>query len=84
MIAGLCVSAGAEEKEPVKGLDMASDIVTAVFDKTNAFLQGNLVITMPADKPDTGQRFITNAIGQKVPASTAVKSAGSLHNDEAL
>lgn len=82
--AGLCFSAKAEEKEAAKGLDMVSDTVTAAFSKANALLSGNLDITMSLEKPDTGEQFTTNALGQKVPKSTALKSAGSLHNDEPL
>lgn len=74
-----------EAAEPeTKGLDMVSDTVASVFNKTNALLRGNLEITMSKDGQDTGQSYTTNAIGQRVPSSTAVKSAGSLHNDEPL
>lgn len=84
--AGLCLSAQAEEKEAAKakGLDMVSDTVATAFSKANALLSGNLDVTMSLEKPDTREQSTTNAIGQRVPKSTAIKSAGSLHNDEPL
>ncbi|MCM8790476.1 MAG: hypothetical protein NC938_02100 [Candidatus Omnitrophica bacterium] len=71
-------------QEEVKGLDLVSDTVALVFNKANAILTGNLDIDMSKDRQNTEGQYIRNAIGQKVPASTAVKSAGSLHNDEPL
>jgi len=82
--AGLCFSAQAEEKDAAKGLDMVSDTVAAAFSKANALLSGNLDITMPPKKPDTKEQSTINALGQRVPKTTAIKSAGSLHNDEPL
>ena len=94
-----CLTAHAEEKQQVKeqkpveqqkqqpdakGLDMVSDTVASVFDKANALLSGNLEVTMDKEKENTAVQYERNAIGQKVPKSTAVKSAGSLHNDEPL
>lgn len=85
LIAGTAVSAYAEErKEAAKGLDMVSDTVTTAFNKVNALLAGKLDITMSPEKPNTEEQFTTNAIGQKVPKSTAIKSAGSLHSDQPL
>ena len=85
LIAGACVSSYAEEDEQkAKGLDMVSDTVATAFNKANALLAGKLDITMSLDKPNTEEHFATNAIGQKVPKSTAVRSAGSLHNDQPL
>ncbi|MCX5677735.1 MAG: hypothetical protein NTY76_01345 [Candidatus Omnitrophica bacterium] len=84
IIAGLCFSAQAEEKDTAKGLDMVSDTVAAAFSKANALISGNLDVTMSLDKPDTKEQSTTNALGQRVPKSTAIKSAGSLHNDEPL
>ena len=85
LIAGLCGLANAEEeKQKAKGLDMVSDTVATAFNKANALLAGKLDITMSLDKPNTEEQFTTNAIGQKVPKATAVKSAGSLHNDQPL
>lgn len=82
--AGLCLSAGAEEKEAAKGLDMVSDTVATAFNKANALLSGNLDVTMSLEKPDTEEQFTTNALGQRVPKTTAIKSAGSLHSDGPL
>lgn len=85
IIVGLSFSAHAdEEKQEAKGLDMVSDTVATAFNKANALLAGKLDITMSLEKPNTEEQFTTNAIGQRVPKSTAVKSAGSLHDDQSL
>ena len=85
LIIGLCVQAyAADEKQDAKGLDMVSDTVSTVFNKANALLSGNLEVTMSKDKADTSGQYTTNAIGQRVPKATAVKSAGSLHGDDPL
>ena len=90
LILPACFAAYADEKgqEPVrqdaKGLDMVSDTVAAAFSKTNALLSGNLEITMPDDPGRDPDGYARNAIGQKVPKSTALRSASSLHNDEPL
>lgn len=82
---GACSSSYADEvKEKAKGLDMVSDTVATAFNKVNALLAGKLEITMSPDKPNIEDQFETNAIGQKVPKETAVKSAGALHNDQPL
>ncbi|MFH1189915.1 MAG: hypothetical protein V1682_04425 [Candidatus Omnitrophota bacterium] len=76
-----------EQQQPqqkAKGLDMVSDTVTTVLGKANALLAGKLELTMSADKPNTEDQFTTDAIGRKVPKSTAINSAGSLHNDQPL
>ncbi len=82
--AGLSLPAHAEEKKPAQGLDMVSDTVAAAFNKANALLSGNLDVTMSLEKPDTREESTTNALGQRVPKSTAIRSAGSLHNDDPL
>ena len=85
LIAGTCIPAYAEEDKPkAQGLDMVSDTVTTVFNKANALLEGKLDITMSKDEPRNEDAFTRNAIGQKVPKATAVKSAGALHNDQPL
>ena len=76
--------AAQKQQQDAKGLDMVSDTVASVFDKANALLSGNLEVTMDKEKENTTVQYERNAIGQKVPKSTAVKSAGSLHNDEPL
>ena len=74
----------ADDQQKAQGLDMVSDTVATAFNKANALLAGNLDITMSPDKPATEEQFTTNAIGQRVPKTTAVKSSGSLHNDQPL
>lgn len=73
-----------ENQQKAKGLDMVSDTVATTFKKATALLEGKLEVTMSLDKTNTTTQFSTNAIGQKVPKATAIKSAGSLHNDEPL
>jgi len=72
--------------QKAQGLDMVSDTVASVFDKANALLSGNLEVTMSKekDKAAAQNNFERNAMGQKVPKATAVKSGGSLHNDQPL
>lgn len=64
-------------------LDMVSDTVGQVFDKANAILSGNLEVTM-SPKVDKRDDYTINAMGQRVPTKTAIKSGGALHNDEPL
>ncbi len=75
-----------DDKQDAKGLDMVSDTVASVFSKANALLSGNLEVTMSKeeDKVVRAQEYTTNAIGQKVPKSSSIKSAGALHNDQPL
>lgn len=85
LIVGASVLSYAEEAEQkAQGLDMVSDTVATAFNKATALLSGKLEITMSLDKPNTEEQFTINAIGQKVPKSTAIRSAGSLHNDDPL
>lgn len=79
-VAGLaiCVPAliyaeNVKPKEP-KGLDVASDTAITVIQKTNAFFQGNLEITMSGDKDKYKKSdYTVNAMGVKVPKSTDLK-----------
>jgi len=82
-----CFSAHAQDdKQDAKGLDMVSDTVAAVFNKANALLSGNLEVTMSKeeDRARSAQEYTTNALGQKVPKSSAIKAGGVLHNDQPL
>ena len=77
LILGVSVYVNAEDAKPkkVKGLDVVSDTAVTVINKTNAFFQGNLEITMSKD-PDKNKNknnYSVNAIGQKVPKSTDTK-----------
>jgi len=77
LIAGMCVSAYAdgERLTEVKEFEKVSDLVTAVFTKTNAFFQGNLEFTMTEDKDKDKKKagYTENAIGQMVPKYTVAK-----------
>ena len=68
---------GFADEEKVKGVDQtASDIVTNVFKKTNAFFQGNLEISMSADnsRKKNKDNYTMNVLGMKVPKSTNVRN----------
>ena len=68
---------GFADEEKVKGVDQtASDIVTNVFKKTNAFFQGNLEISMSADnsRKKNKDSYTMNVLGMKVPKSTNVRN----------
>ena len=69
-----------------QSLDMVSDTVEGVFNKANALLAGDLEITMSKDKDReaAAKDFTINAMGQKVPTRTAIKSGSALHNDDPL
>ncbi len=87
IISGACIMSYADEeqdKPKAQGWDMVSDTVATTFNKANALLSGNLDLRMSVHKPANTEEFTRNAIGQKVPKNTSVKSAGSLHNDEPL
>ena len=64
--------------------DMVSDTVMTTLNKANALIQLKRKLKMTLEKPNTGEQYAINAIGQKVPTRTALKSATSLHNEEPL
>lgn len=79
--------AGDDKPEPkAQSLDMVSDTVAGCFKKANALLAGELEITMnkDGDKKAAKEDFTINAMGQKVPTRTAIKSGSALHNDDPL
>ncbi|MBN2453256.1 MAG: hypothetical protein JXB40_03225 [Candidatus Omnitrophica bacterium] len=82
------VYADDDNKPPCNGrevkFDMVTDTVKTTLNKAAALLVLDLDITMPPRKHGDREDFTTNAIGQRVPKFTAVKSAGSLHNDDPL
>lgn len=75
--------AGKTKQPEAKNLDLVSDVVADAFAKTNALLTGNLEITMDR-KTDKRDDYTINALGQRVPKSTAIRSGSSLHNDDPL
>jgi hypothetical protein len=70
-----CVDAEDTKPKEPKGLDVVPDTAVTVIQKTNAFFQGNLEITMSGDKDKNKNKnnYSVNAIGQKVPKLTGVK-----------
>ncbi len=72
-----------KQKQEAQGLDMVSDTVASVFNKANALLEGKLEVTM-TNKVQLRDDYTINAMGQRVPKSTAIKSGGALHNDQPL
>lgn len=75
-----------DAKPKAQGLDMVSDTVAGVFNKANALLSGDLEITMSKDKDIEAVKrdFTINAMGQRVPTRTAIKSGSALHTDDPL
>jgi len=67
----------------VTGISTATDAVTSVVDKADALLTGNLSITMEPDKDKslTKNDYTYNALGQRVPKTTASNTGGALHNE---
>ena len=85
--AAICLADDKPAAEPkAQSLDMVSDTVAGVFNKANALLAGDLEITMSKDKDREAatKDFTINAMGQKVPTRTAIKSGSALHNDDPL
>ena len=90
--AAVCAADGkADNDKPAsepkaQSLDMVSDTVSGVFNKANALLAGDLEITMSEDKDReaAAKDFTINAMGQKVPTRTAIKSGSAMHNDDPL
>ena len=75
----ICQTGFADEKKvtAAKGIDeTASDIVTSVFNKTNALVQGNLNVTMSPDntREKNKNNYTLNALGMRVPRSTNVRN----------
>ena len=74
-----CSAVHAETAQPkeAKSVDKTvSDVVTNVFDKTNAFFQGKLEIAMPedTDKYKNRKNYTVNTLGERVPKSTIVNN----------
>jgi len=63
--------------------DMVSDTAAAALRKANAALSWNLDFKM-TPKVEKKSDYTTNAMGLRVPKSTAVRTGGALHNDEPL
>lgn len=72
-----------EQKPKAQGLDMVSDTVAAAFTKANALLSGNLDITV-TPKQRKADEYTIDAMGLRVPKSTAIRTGGALHNDDPL
>lgn len=66
----------------VKGLDMVTDVVGDVGNKAIALVSGNLSVEMEPGKDKTINKndYTYNALGQRVPKTTATKTGGALHN----
>ena len=78
---------GAPSVQPkAQGLDMVTDTAVGLVRKANALLEGKLEVTMSkdADKIAAAEGYTVNAIGMKVPKSTAVKDGDSLHSNQPL
>ena len=74
MAAAVCAEEANETK--AKGLDAITDAAGAVVTKAGALLTGKLEVTMPTDKDRYADKnnYSVNAMGEKVPKSTLLKS----------
>lgn len=73
-----------DESGGVIKYDYVTDTASSIVDKASALLTGDLDIKAgPKEKGDPAA-YTRDAIGRKVPKSTAVKSAGSMHSDQPL
>lgn len=80
---GACVSAYAADDQEIK-YDYVTETVSGVVNKAAAILTGQAEITVSPDNDGKPGDFTRDAIGRRVPKSTAVKSGQALHNDEPL
>ena len=78
LMIGICSAVYAQTEKPkAKTAEKTvSDVVTNVFDKTNAFFQGRLEVTMAEDKDKYKNRknYTINALGDRVPKTTIVNN----------
>lgn len=73
-----------EAKQDEVNLDIVTGTINQTAAKVNAFLTGNLDFQVSVRKPSDPNDYERDAIGRKVPKSTAVKSGQSLHSDQPL
>lgn len=83
MAAGVTLAAFAADEQEVR-YDYVTDTVSGVVNKAASILTGQTTITVSPDNDGNPDDFTRDAIGRRVPKSTAVKSGGSLHNDGPL
>lgn len=74
---------GADDDKDVQ-YDYVTDTVTGVASKVMGVLSGQVPITVSPDNDSNPDQYTRDAIGRRVPKSTAVKSAGGLHSDAPL
>lgn len=79
-ILGIAGAACADE-EPEVRYDYVTDTVTAVVSKAAGILTGETQITVSPENRDKPEDYTRDALGRRVPRSTAVKSAQGLHSD---
>jgi len=83
MAAGICGMASAADDQEVR-YDYVTDTVSGVVNKAASILTGQTAITVAPDNDGSPDDFTRDALGRRVPRSTAVKSGRSLHNDQPL
>ncbi len=89
ILAALFVFCGfAEASEDIDGekikYDYVTDTAKSIVDKATALITGDLDIQAGPQDRGNPNDYTRDAIGRKVPKSTAVKAAGSLHSDQPL
>lgn len=78
----MCGSLYAEEKDGGEiRYDYVTDTAKSVVDKAAALLTGNLDIQAVPETRSNPDDYTRDAIGRRVPKSTAAKSAQSMHSD---
>ncbi|MBP7056438.1 MAG: hypothetical protein KBB52_06275 [Candidatus Omnitrophica bacterium] len=64
--------------------DYVTDTAKSIVDKATALVTGDLEIQAGPQDRSNPSDYTRDAIGRKVPKSTAVKAGGSLHSDQPL
>ncbi len=72
VIAGICASLYAGE-EKTKGLEIVPDTLTAIVNKADALITGNLECTMTIDKDKYKDDYTYDPQGRRIPRSTLKK-----------
>lgn len=83
-VIGLGSSLYAASDDPEIRYDYVTDTAKSIVDKAAALLTGDLDVQAGPQDKSSPKDYTRDAIGRRVPKSTAVKSAGSLHSDQPL
>ena len=86
VIFSACYVFGSDEPDGKISTNTITDAVNAAITKSSALLSGNLdvEVKMNTNADKRPQEYTTNAIGQRVPKATAVKTGEALHDEAEL